>query len=95
MTSAEVMQEILHRFVAIDRRDAIHPAFDALRDVVDDVYSVDQQTVLRAREILLAYPSLSAREAVHVATMESHDIRHILTFDRGFDDFPGIERISA
>ena len=30
VTSAEVLQEILHRYVAIDRRDAIQPAFDGL-----------------------------------------------------------------
>jgi predicted nucleic acid-binding protein len=30
VTDAEVMQEILHRYVAIDRRDAIQPAFDVL-----------------------------------------------------------------
>ena len=32
-TDAEVLQEILHRYVAIDRRDAIQPAFDALLGV--------------------------------------------------------------
>src|ERR1700752_3647316 len=30
VTDAEVLQEILHRYVAIDRRGAIQPAFDAL-----------------------------------------------------------------
>jgi hypothetical protein len=33
VTSAEVLQEILHRYVAINRRDAIQPAFDALPGV--------------------------------------------------------------
>lgn len=33
VTDAEVLQEILHRYVAIDRRDAIQPAFDALLGV--------------------------------------------------------------
>jgi predicted nucleic acid-binding protein len=35
VTDAEVLQEILHRYVAIDRRDAIQPAFDALLGIVD------------------------------------------------------------
>ena len=30
VADAEVLQEILHRYVAINRRDAIQPAFDAL-----------------------------------------------------------------
>jgi predicted nucleic acid-binding protein len=37
VTDAEVMQEILHRYLAIQRRDAIQPAFDALLGVVDEV----------------------------------------------------------
>ena len=37
LTDAEVLQEILHRYVAIDRRDAIQPAFDALLGIVDQV----------------------------------------------------------
>ena len=38
VTDAEVLQEILHRYVAIDRRDAIQPAFDALLGVVDQCW---------------------------------------------------------
>lgn len=40
VTDAEVLQEILHRYVAIERRDAIQPAFDALLGVVDEVFDV-------------------------------------------------------
>jgi predicted nucleic acid-binding protein len=95
VTDAEVLQEILHRYVAIDRRDAIQPAFEALLGVVDAVFPVDREAVLRAREIVLAYPRLSARDALHAAVLEQRGVRRILTFDRGFDDLPGIERISA
>lgn len=31
VTDTEVLQEILHRYVAIDRRDAIQPAFGHVR----------------------------------------------------------------
>ena len=53
VTSAEVLQEILHRYVAISRRDAIQPAFDALLNVVDQVYSV-KTTRRRARKDAVA-----------------------------------------
>lgn len=94
VTDAEVLQEILHRYVAIGRRDAIQPALEALLGVVDQVFPVDQQTVLRARDIVLAYPRLSARDAVHAAVMEAKSIATIFTFDAGFDAFPGLERLS-
>ena len=53
VTDAEVLQEILHRYVAIDRRDAIQPAFDALLGVVDQVLAVDEAVVQRAKQIVL------------------------------------------
>jgi predicted nucleic acid-binding protein len=94
VTDAEVLQEILHRYVAIDRREAIQPAFDALLGVVDEVVSVERAAVERAKQIVLAYRQLSARDAIHVSVMEQNGIRQILSFDSGFDAFPGISRLS-
>jgi uncharacterized protein len=48
----------------------------------------------RAKEIVLSYPKMSARDALHVAIMEAQDIEQILSFDTGFDGFPGIVRLS-
>jgi len=93
VTDAEVLQEILHRYVAIDRRDAIQPAFDALLGVVDQVLAVDRAAAERAKEIVLGRRQSSARDAVHLAVMEQHGIEQILTFDSGFDGFPGITRL--
>jgi len=94
VTDAEVLQEILHRYVAIGRRDAIQPAFDALLGVVDQVLAVDRAVAERAKEIVLGRRQISARDAVHLAVMEQHGIEQILTFDSGFDGFPGITRLS-
>src|SRR6202162_3191451 len=94
VTDAEVIQEILHRYVAINRRDAIQPAFDALLGMVDKVLAVDLSVAERAKDIVLGYRQLSARDAVHLAVMEHHGIERILTFDSGFAGFPGIARLS-
>ena len=94
VTDAEVLQEILHRYVAVNRRDAIQSAFDVLLGVVDQVLAVDRASVERAKEIVLGRRQLSARDAVHLAVMEQHGIERILTFDTGFDGFPGITRLS-
>jgi uncharacterized protein len=93
VTDAEVLQEILHRYVAINRRDAIQPAFDALIGIVDEVLAVDGEAVDRARRIVLEYQRLSARDAVHLAVMQQHGIDQILSFDAGFDGFPRITRL--
>lgn len=92
-TDAEVLQEICHRYAAIGRREAIQPAFDAILGVVDDVLPIERADAEAAKDIVLRYASLSARDAVHVAVMVRHDIEQVMTFDRGFDTHPEIERL--
>jgi predicted nucleic acid-binding protein len=94
VTDVEVLQEILHRYVAIGRRDAIQPAFDALLGIVDHVFAVEKQDAERAKDILHGNDRISARDALHVAIMQRHGISLILTFDKAFSDVPGIERVS-
>jgi predicted nucleic acid-binding protein len=93
VTDAEVLQEILHRYVAIGRRDAIQPAFDVLLGVVDEVFAVDLGDVERAKGVILERPSLSARDGIHVAIMQRRQITKILSFDSGFDGIPGLARL--
>jgi predicted nucleic acid-binding protein len=95
VTDAEVLQEILHRYVAIDRRDAIAPATELLLAVVDEVVPIDTELVLAAGRLLERVDGLSARDALHLAAMRRHGIDDILTFDRGFDRIAGIRRLPA
>ena len=94
VSDAEVLQEILHRYVAIGRRDAIQPAFEALLSIVDDVFPITVATLERARDVVLGSTTISARDAIHVAAMQQHGIEEILSFDRGFDGVAGIRRVS-
>ncbi len=93
VTDAEVLQEILHRYVAIGRRDAIWPCLDLLLEVTDEVLPVTLDTVSAAAGIVLGHPDLSARDAVHLAIMKEHGIEEILSFDRHFDGVPGVRRL--
>jgi len=93
LTDAEVFQEILHRYISINRREVIQPAFDALLGLVDSVLAVDRETVIEAKQLLQGYPKLSARDALHLAVMRLHGIDRILSFDSGFDGVQGITRM--
>jgi predicted nucleic acid-binding protein len=91
VTDAEVLKEILHRYVAIDRRDAIGPASDAILSVVDEVFPAERGDVEGARRLVLT-TALSARDAVHLAIMRRRRVDRIMTFDRGFEGIAGIIR---
>ena len=93
VTDVEVLQEILHRYVAIERRDAIEPCIAALLGVVDEVFPVELEDVRRTSSIVRS-SRLTARDALHVAVMQRRGVDRILSFDQGFDIVPGITRIA-
>ncbi len=93
VTDVEVYQEILHRYTAIKRPDAIDAAFKSLYGMVDEVLSFGMSEVRAARRLLASIDGLSALDALHVAVMQKAGASHILSFDIGFDDCPGIERL--
>ena len=95
VTDAEVFQELLHRYMAISRRDRIQLAFDVLRAAVDRVFPIEEGDVLDAKDIAATHPGLAARDALHAAVMRRRGVSRVLTFDRGFDAVAGIERIPA
>jgi len=93
ISDVEVVQEILHRYVALGRRDAIEAAVDALLRITDEVLPIELADVRRASGIVRA-SSMTARDALHLAVMQHHGIDRIMTFDRGFDGIPGVLHVA-
>lgn len=93
VTNTEVLQEILHRYNAIHKKEAIQIAFDTLYGVIDELYTVTEEDCLKAKDLLFAYPDLSSRDAVHAANMHRIKLDTILSFDKGFDRLPHLKRI--
>ena len=94
VTDVEVYQEILHRYTAIQRLDAIDPAFESLDAIADDILTFGISEVRAARTLIGSLDGLSARDALHVAVMQKVGIDRIMSFDSGFDNCPGINRLS-
>ena len=93
VTDVEVYQEILHRYIAINRLDAIDPAFAALDAIVDDVLAFGVAEVRAARAPVENSSGLSARDALHAAVMANAGVTRIFSFDTGFDTIRGLERL--
>lgn len=92
--STEVIQEILHRFVAIRRPDlGAALARDAL-DLFAPVLPVTHAVMHRMPALVERYPALAARDLVHVATCLEHGISAIVSPDRGFDVVSEVRRLS-
>lgn len=93
VTNSEVLQEILHRYTAIQRKDAIQPCLDALYGFIDDIFPIEEEDVLSAKALVLAYDQLTARDALHVSHMKRYQIEIIFSFDKHYDALPKIKRI--
>ena len=93
VTDVEVLQEILHRYSAIGRRDSIDETFQIILGLVDEVLPVDKADVVRAAQIALKQAMFSARDSLHLAVMERHNISSVFKFDADFDRWPGLTRI--
>lgn len=93
VTDAEVLQEIIHRYAATNRRNLLAVAIQTTLDLVDEIFPVDGLTVMRAAEIVQADHSFSVRDSLHIAVMEQHAISLIFSFDADFDRWPGLQRI--
>jgi uncharacterized protein len=94
VSSAEVLQEICHRYVAIRKQEFIQPAFETLLGLTDDVFPITKEDVEQSKSLLLAYKDLSARDALHIAVMKNLGIKEIFSFDKDFDRFVWLKRFS-
>jgi len=93
VTSAEVVQEILHRFRSIRRPEIGNEIARLTLDAFAPVLPITHALLRRVPDLAARYPNLSARDVVHVATCIHEGITEILTPDRGFDQVAEIRRI--
>jgi hypothetical protein len=92
-TSTEVVQEVLHRFLSINRPDIARSLAASTLDTFAPVLPVTHALMRRVPDLAGRYPSLAARDLIHVATCIHEGITEILSTDRGFDAVQEVRRI--
>lgn len=92
-SSTEVLQEILYRYVGLRRLDLAMQVYDLFVQLCSVVFPVTLADTDRAKQILSAGESLGVRDAIHAGVMLNNDVHQIATFDDGFDQIDGVERI--
>lgn len=93
MISAEVIQEILHRAVAQRRAEDGIALVNRAMDLFAPVLPITHALMRRVPDLVDRYPSLDARDAVHVATCIHEAIPEIISADRGYDQVAELRRI--
>jgi hypothetical protein len=93
VTDAQVLQEILHRYTALNQRIRALEICRLFMEVVPAIYPITSAIVVSALEIHRKIPALQARDSVHTAVMLGQNIHRLISADWHFDPVPGIVRI--
>ena len=82
VSSAEVLQELLHAYLPVNRLATLDAALELARAKLGTVWSVEREDVELARAMVLRQGGLGARDLLHLACCSRRGIRRIMTFDR-------------
>ena len=94
VTSVEVVQEIVHRYLSIGRAAGGLLVAEQTMDIFAPVLPVTHALMRRVPDLARRYPRLQARDLVHVATCIHEGITEIITTDLGFDEVAELRRIA-
>ena len=89
---AEVLQEILHRYRAINRWTEGTAVFEQAVQIIANVIPINRQTLIEAHALMKQYLKLTARDALHAAVYVLEDAEALCSFDRDFDQIDGLVR---
>lgn len=81
-TSAEVLQELLHAYIPVDRWATLDAALVLADSCIPLVYPVETKDVRTARLLADGYRNLGARDLIHLAVCRRYAIGEIKAFDR-------------
>lgn len=93
VTSVEVVQELLHRFIAIRRVEIGRQLASDAMDTFAPVLPISHALMRRVPDLAARYPTLAARDLVHVATCVHEGITEIVSPDRAFDHVAEVRRL--
>jgi predicted nucleic acid-binding protein len=92
LTDAEVLQEILHRYSALNKRERAIEVVRLFVGVVPTVLPVTLADIEGALDVHQRYRGLQARDSLHVAVMINNRVRRILSADQHFDAVSEVQR---
>lgn len=92
VVDAEILQEILHRYRALNRWVDGRRVYDLARRIFAEVIPITVEILDQARDLLDEYEGLMTRDALHAAVVVAHSLEAICSYDRDFDNVQRVRR---
>ena len=81
-TSAEVLQELLHAYIPVGRMETLDAALALAESCAEEIWEVEAEDVLLARQLAGHHAGLGARDLLHLASCRRRGVDRIQTYDR-------------
>jgi hypothetical protein len=93
--NTEVLQEILYRYVMIEKADIGLSICRDIEALEVDILPVTREDMNRAFELFERYKakSLPPRDLIHASVMINNGLSHIISADKHFDSIKEIKRV--
>jgi uncharacterized protein len=82
VSSAEVLQELLHAYVPVERLDTLDAALALAHARLGSIWPVEAEDVELARGLIDGHSALGARDLLHLACCQRRGVTRIQTYDR-------------
>jgi predicted nucleic acid-binding protein len=82
VTSAEVLQEMLHVYLPVHRMETLDRAMDLAVQSMDEIFAISADEVLHARSLAEQHPALTARDLLHLAVCQIRKVKQLKSYDR-------------
>jgi hypothetical protein len=82
VTSAEVLQELLHAYLPVARLETLDAALQLADSCIPVVWPVEAEDVLVARLLAKRHAAIGARDLLHLSCCTRRKAARIMTFDR-------------
>ena len=91
-TSSEVLQELAHAYLPVERTRALAAALRIVDRTRMEVWPLERDDVILGIELAARHPGLGARDLCHLATCQRRGVTRIKTFDRALKAATGTLR---
>ena len=91
----ETLQEVLHLYSSRGERRKGFRTIEHLLILFPNSFPIAREEIERARDLMMKHSFLGARDAIHAAVVQTHDLEGIITADKVFDRIKGLKRFDV
>ena len=88
----ETLQEVLHLYSSRAERRKGFRTIEHLLMLFPNPFPIGREEIERARDLMMKHPFLGARDGIHAAVVQTHDLEGIVTADKVFDRIKRLRR---